>query len=335
MKDTAHVWTDEEIKEMQKHLRQIYSAAMIEISADYASFVRRIKKEAERLLKKIDEAKTETAKNAAKTAYKRLFIKAIKEDKEYRKAEELAETRLFIANIEASEYINKRMPKIYAFNYNQFGKNLELEIEDYRFHLASEKDVREVGNTEQQTVDEKKDKDWNKKILRAALLAGATLLLTPEKAVKRTVQVTAQRNYGTAARQASDLATGAENKGRMDSMQRANDEGFHVKKIWKATLDNRTRETHQEYDGVEPVELDYEYAPGLKRPKDPDCPDLSEVCNCRCRLLYNTGRARSETRAARAGEVTGSYKIPSSFAGTKTYYVRNMSYREWMQWRSK
>ena len=333
--DKAHAHADAEIEEMKRHLAQIYRDTMQQITAEMMVFARSIQKESNKLLKKIDEAETEDAKKSAKNAYKRFFKKAIKSNAEYEKASKSAENRLFLANIAATAFMNSKTPKIYAENYNEIGRGLERDLPDYELKPVSESEVAKYGEIEQQTVDKRKDTAWNRKILAAAVLTGAMLLLSPEKSVKRAVRIAAQKNYDTAARQASDLVTGAENKGRLDSMYRASDEGFSVKKYWMATLDNRTRETHRKYDGLDPVELDYEYAPGLKRPKDPDCPDLSEVCNCRCRILYDTGHGKSATRAARFGEVTGSYKDPRSFAGTTTYYVRNMSYREWMEWRSK
>lgn len=53
---------------------------------------------------------------------------------------------------------------------------------------------------------------------------------------------------------------------------------------WLATSDDRTRDTHADYDG-EVRALGEEFAPGLKFPGDPDCEDPAEVCNCRCTIL--------------------------------------------------
>lgn len=334
---------------MQRQIAKLYRDAKKEIARIYADFAEFIKKESDELLKAIDAAETEADRNKAKTAYRKFFQKLIRDNKLYKKAENEAILKLYEANSASVKLVNKKTAKIYAQNYNQVGKGIQedlyyLEQYDvngidyswwYDFQPIEPTDAEKYGNITRQEVSEKKDKAWNAQNLRSAFMTGAMLELPASGIVKRAANVVTERNYGVAARQVSDTITDAENKGRLDSMYRADDEGFSVKKYWIATLDNRTRETHQEYDGMKPVELDYEYAPGLKRPRDPDCSDLSEVCNCRCTLQYDMGHGRSSTRAAREGDVHGSYKKASSFTGTHSKTVADMTYREWMKWRSK
>jgi hypothetical protein len=49
----------------------------------------------------------------------------------------------------------------------------------------------------------------------------------------------------------SGMGTDAENKARLDGMYRAEDMGNSITKIWMATLDNRTRDSHAKLDGAE------------------------------------------------------------------------------------
>ena len=140
-------------------------------------------------------------------------------------------------------------------------------------------------------------------------------------------------NLRMADRQAEGMVVDATTLGELDSMERASDEGFDIKKKWEAILDNRTRESHQELDGTV-IPLDKEFKEGLSRPRDPNA-EPEEIYNCRCDLGYVTGKRKNRTRAARQGEVTGSYKKDSSFKGTKTVTVPNMTYREWQRWRSR
>jgi uncharacterized protein with gpF-like domain len=108
--------------------------------------------------------------------------------------------------------------------------------------------------------------------------------------------------------------------------------GNSIKKIWIATLDNRTRHTHAMLDGKD-VALDKLFDNGLMRPRDPNgVPE--EVCNCRCSLKYGVGQSTGKTRSSRLGTVTGSYKKSSSFKGTTSQEIANMSYEEWMKWRA-
>jgi len=63
-----------------------------------------------------------------------------------------------------------------------------------------------------------------------------------------------------------------------------------VTKVWLATNDDRTRETHAEADGQEVGVEDYFDVGGYPAmyPGDPDLPD-EEVINCRCTLIYSGG----------------------------------------------
>lgn len=349
MNDRAHKETDREIERINKYIAKLYNAARKGIVKDYTAFVEFIKKESDELLKAIKSAESNTDRIKAKMVYRKFFQKLIRDNELYQKSENEAKKRLYAANTAAVNLVNKKTAKIYAQNYNQTGKGIQedlyyLEEYDvngidyswwYDFTPVEEEEADKYGRITRQEVSEKKDNLWNEQNIRSAILTAALLGLSAKDVVKRTANVVTEKNYNVAVRQVSDTMTDAENKGRLDSMYRADDEGFSVKKYWIATLDNRTRETHQEYDGMKPVELDYEYAPGLKRPRDPDCSDLSEVCNCRCTLQYDMGHGRSSTRAAREGDVHGSYKKASSFTGTHSKTVADMTYKEWMKWRSK
>ena len=251
------------------------------------------------------------------------------------KASQNAQKRLYRANQEAARYINSKTAHIYAINYNQIGRGLQRYLDGYSFKPVSENDAEEYGQISQQTVDEKKDTEWNGKNIRSSVIAGALLYYAADKIFGDVAKSTTRKNRDSSNRQANDMLTDAESKGRLDSMYRSSDEGHAVKKFWKATNDNRTRDTHAEYGSMPSMPLDYEYNSGLKRPRDPDCGIKAETCNCRCTLIYDVGQSKSKTMAARRGEVTGSYRNESSFIGTETVYVPKMTYREWMAWRSR
>lgn len=68
----------------------------------------------------------------------------------------------------------------------------------------------------------------------------------------------------------------------MDACYTARDMGADVVKEWDATLDSRTRKSHQQVDG-EVRELDEYFSNGLDFPGDP-AGGAKEVCNCRCAL---------------------------------------------------
>lgn len=334
MVDRAHAWTDKKIEEMQRHLSVVYSGLRKSIDNQCKKYAETIKLKTDALMDDIENAEDEKAKKEAERKYKAFFVSLIASASFKQFTKKLSE-EIYRTNVSAASYINGYAPSVYAKNYNAIGYGLQKELDGYDFKDITENDANKYSGVERQTIDKKKDETWNRRNISNAVLSGAILLLGASVIFGNAAKKTAEKNKDSAFRQASDMMTGAENSGRLDSMYRAYDEGFSVKKYWIATLDNRTRDAHIMYDGMDPVELDYEYAPGLKKPKDQNCSIMEEVCNCRCRILYDTGRGKSSTRTAREGEVTGSYKKSSSFEDTKTINVSQMTYKDWMKWRSK
>jgi len=96
---------------------------------------------------------------------------------------------------------------------------------------------------------------------------------------KRIKEVYTEREKRGAERIARTEMTSASGEADIESFK----QGGLEKKEWKATEDDRTRDSHLEVDG-EVVELDKEFSNGLKFPGDPSA-DPEEVCNCRCTLL--------------------------------------------------
>ena len=130
---------------------------------------------------------------------------------------------------------------------------------------------------------------------------------------------------------ARTAVTGAQNAGREKQMEDAQKMGIQGKKRWVATLDNRTRDTHQELDGQE-VEVGKPFTVKVKGkteeirfPGDPNAiPCL--VYNCRCTLIeVYDGIERKGTRRA--------YEDPDETGRRKSYLVPWMTYKEWKKWK--
>lgn len=327
----AHKQTDDEIDKIQRHLAVLYAAAQRAVNKKLKEYAASIK-EADALYEKIGKAETETEKRSAESAYRLFFAKLTKSDG-YKALSKGITKDLTAVNKQAAKYINTKTPAAYAENYNAIGQGLQKDLNGYEFKAVTVTEAAEYANIQKQTIDTAEDTKWNAKTLVKSVIAGAVIGKAVDKIFGDAARNIVNQNRASAFRQASDMMTGAENTGRLHSMYRASDEGFTVKKYWLCAKDNRTRDSHIYYDSMPPVELDYEYAPGLKRPRDPDCGIMEEVCNCRCSIQFDAGFGRSSTMAAREGEVTGSYMRGSSFSGTETVTVPNMSYEEWMRWR--
>ncbi len=131
-------------------------------------------------------------------------------------------------------------------------------------------------------LDIPKDKRWNTKQMQSKLLQG---ILNGDSipVISKSLEAIIGINKVSQIRNARTMTTGAENAGRLDSYKDLNEQGVEMRKVWIATPDSRTRASHIDIDGEE-VDIDAEFSNGCKCPGDPDCPDTSEVWNCRCSM---------------------------------------------------
>lgn len=332
MADTAHAKTDEKLEEMEKRLSAIYSRAGKTVQKKMADYAKSIDEKSAELLQSYKDAETEDEKRKSKKAYIRFYRQVVK-SKEFVSLSATVADDLYNSNVEASAYINSQTPSIYALNYNYINAEMEKDIDGFKPQEITETEAEKYSGYTKQTVDRKKDTDWNKDNLKKSVLAGSMLLLGADAIMKRSANSTVEKNRNSASMHSEGMGTDAENKARLDGMYRASDIGVKVQKQWRATLDNRTRDSHRMLDS-ETIDLDDTFDNGLKYPREPGGA-LSEICNCRCRLRYVTPYTKYETRSARLGEVKGSYKKDSSFRGTTSIEIENMSYSEWMEWRKR
>ena len=331
MADTAHRLTDEKLEEMEKRLSAIYSRAAKTVQKKMADYAKSIDEKSTELLQAYKDAETEDEKRKAKKAYIRFYRKVVK-SKEFVSLSSTVADDLYRANVEASAYINSQTPSIYALNYNYINAEMAKDIDGFTPQEITDTEAEKYSGYTQQTIDRKKDTDWNKDNLKKSVLAGSLLLLGAYAIMKRSAHSAVEKNHNSASMHSDGMGTDAENKARLDGMYRAEDMGNSITKIWIATLDNRTRDAHAHRDGEE-IALEDEFAPGLSRPRDPNGA-LAEICNCRCSLKYGVGQSMGKTRSSRLGTVTGSYKKSSSFTGTTSQEIANMSYEEWIKWRA-
>jgi hypothetical protein len=331
MEDKAHLLTDKKLEQMEKRLSAIYSRAKNTVKKKMVDYAKTIEDRSAELLKAIESAESDTEKNKAKAAYFRFYRQVVK-SKEFLLMSASVSDDLYKANVAASAYINSQTPSIYALNYNYINAEMAKDIDGFTPQEITDTEAEEYSGYTQQTVDQKKDIDWNKNNLKKSVLAGSLLLLGAYAIMKRSANSAAEKNRNSAIMHSNGMGTDAETRARLDGMYWAEYLGNRMNKAWIATLDNRTRDSHASLDGKE-IPLDGIFDNGCARPRDPNGTP-AEICNCRCSLKYvRIGGERSTKRSARQGTVTGSYKKDSSFKGTKSIEVPNMSYVEFMKWR--
>ena len=330
--DKAHRLTDKKLEEMEKRLSAIYSASEKKIQSKMLDFAKSIEGKASELLNAIKQAKTENEAKKAKNDYIQYFKKEVVKSKAFKDLSKEIAIDLFNTNTESSAFINSKTPEIYALNYNWINQQLSKDIHDFVAQEITAKEADEYGELTKQTVSKSKDTKWNENNIKKSVVVGASLLLGANAIMKRSAKLTVEKNRNSASMHNSGMGTDAENKARLDGMYWAEYLGNKMEKVWIATLDNRTRDSHAMLDGTS-VPLDDVFDNRLERPRDPNGIP-SEICNCRCSLKYrDVGGIKGNTRFARQGEVTGSYKKSSSFEGTKAIEIPNMSYTEFMKWR--
>ena len=330
MADTAHRLTDEKLEEMEKRLSAIYSRAEKTVQKKMADYAKSIDEKSEELLQAYKDAEIEVEKRKAKKAYIRFYRKVVK-SKEFVSLSATVADDLYKANVEASAYINSQTPSIYALNYNYINAEMAKDIDGFTPQEITDDEAKKYSGYTQQTVDRKKDTDWNKDNLKKSVIAGSLLLLGAYAIMNRSANSAVEKNRNSAIMHSEGMGTDAETKARVDGMYYAKYLGNKMSKIWITAGDNRVRHSHAMLDGKE-IPLDETFDNGCKRPRDPNGAP-AEICNCRCSLKYGVaGTEKGKLRSARKGTVTGSYKKASSFKGTKSIEAPNISYKELMEW---
>lgn len=282
MTDKAHALTDREIERMERHLSVIYRRAEKELTEKAEKYFARFAE--------LDAKKRELvdAGKLTEKEYKRWRQNKIMTGKHWTTLKEQTAQDLLNVNRTAQAYINDQLPKIYSINYNGVGEAVESAVTGYSFELVDAATVKHLTTSDKtllpyKYVDGKKDVRWNTQKVNSEIMQGIIQGESIPKMAKRLQNVT-EMNRVSAIRNARTTATSAENKGRIDMLHEARDKGVEMEKIWKATSDTRTRDSHAALDG-ESVGIDEEFGNGLMYPGDPNG-DPSEVYNCRCTLTY-------------------------------------------------
>ena len=282
MADRAHVWTDWKIEQIEKELGRIYRRAEKELEARAEKYFKRFEELDKKQRALLDSGKITDAEYAAWRKGK------IMTGKHWADMKKDASEQLLKVNQTATSYVNDQLPTVYVRNYNQVANGINGQIKGYSFELVDSSTVRRLA-TDNKTllpykyIDGVKDVRWNTQKVNSEILQGILQGDSIPNMAKRLRKVT-EMNRNSAIRNARTTCTSAENKGRMDMLQDAEDKGVKTQKGWLATNDSRTRDSHAELNGVF-VDIDDEFDNGLEYPGDPNG-DPSEVYQCRCTLIY-------------------------------------------------
>lgn len=288
--DKAAKWTDKKLVAMEKRLTRIYSRAQSEIGSKWAAYVNSYKERAKPIYEAMQAATTPEEKKKAQDEFSRYINNVIRDDQRYKDLTEQYAVSLTNVSKTAQAYINEQLPEIYAINYNEVGKQIKSQVKGYSFDVVNQDVVKRLATENKtllpyKTVDEKKSIRWNTKRVNAEVTQGILQGDSIPDIAKRLRNVTSME-LASSIRNARTTTTSAQNKGRIDSLHRAEDKGVILKKVWLATNDTRTREEHLELNGQErDVDEPFENSLGeIMYPGDVNA-DPANVYNCRCTLI--------------------------------------------------
>jgi len=274
--------------ELTDELQKVYGQAAKELRAEFDKFTAEYAAKYDKKLEDLHSGKITKAEFDAwvngQIAHSELLQQQI---------DQMSETML-AANQKAIGMINGETFSVFAENANFQSYEIEKAAKlNLSFAVYDEDTVKTLIRNKpellpRKKVDAQKDKGWNQEKIAAAITQGVLQGESIPKLAKRIATETAESNMKSMVRYARTAMTGAQNSGRMESLHRAKGMGIQCKKCWLATLDSRTRDSHQKMDGVTidvddkfktPLGSEMEYPGDIKgKPGD--------VWNCRCTLTY-------------------------------------------------
>ena len=299
--DYGHEYADKELKKLERKLTKEYQQAATELEKKFKKYLEDFAEKDSKMRSKVASGEM-SAQDYATWRQNQIMVG----NRWKEMSEQLSED---LANVDkiAAGMINDSLPLAYAENFNYGVYEVEMGAKiDTAFTLYDRKTVENLMKDDpkiipQAKVDIPKDQLWNRKKLTSAVTQGILQGESINKIAKRLASV-ADMDRKAAIKNARTYTTAAENKGRVDSYERANDMGIPVKQMWMAVLDERTRMEHRHLDGQVRAVGEYFETDGYRilYPGDPMAePEM--IYNCRCTLVadlpkYGKDLERNESK---------------------------------------
>lgn len=314
MSDYAHKQTDIMLKQLEKSISAVYKTVEKELAEQLSDFLDSFTERDEAKRKQVE------AGTLSESDYKAWRKREIERAKEYQAVVKNAVEIAHNANIAAQEIVNNNLPKIYTLNQNFVNYTLETQS-GFRLGFVNEQTVIRLLRDNPDLfpaykLDALRDISWNTQKIRETIAAGL-LQGKPMKNIAADLSRVAGMNRNSALLHAQTAVTGAENAGRQAGFEKAEKMGIEFERVWIATLDSRTRDSHRRLDGQrvgvdEPFKSMYGK---IMYPGDTSA-DPRDVWRCRCSLgVQVKGASLGKRRAKRAD---GRYDV-----------IEYKTYKEW------
>ena len=278
--------TDDELRKMEKYLSGIFNQAGKDLMDKALKYMSDFARKDEVKKSKVDSGEI------TEDEYKEWRKNQLLYGEHWTRLIQLVQKEMADCNKTALDYVNDKTTKIFADSYNSIAKVIDDSVvEGYSFELVDANTVKNLARSEEiilppkKNLDVQKDKLWNAKQVNAQLLQGILQGESIPKIAAR-MQNVCDSNKAASIRNARTMVTAAENSGRQSGMNKAESDGIEFKKMWIATRDERTRESHMVLNGqlvangekfvtINGDEIEF---PGDWRAEP------KEVYNCRCTL---------------------------------------------------
>lgn len=315
MADPGTNYTDNKQEQIERRLVKIYSEAQRDIKKQLSEHTAKFKATDRLKRQQLKEGKiTQAEYNAWKQG--QVFT-----GDRWREKLDSVTSSIHHANVMANGIVNGERRAVFGENATYQAYQLEHDAGmNLSFTVYDSGAVTRLlsGHPEllkRRMIDGKADRAWNKAIIANTIAKNIITGASIDKIAQEIAQKTALSNEKASVRYARTAMTGAQNAGRIAAMNDALDMGIKVKKLWIATLDERTRSAHAELDGkTAEVNEDFHNSLGaIGFPGDPKASDAN-VWNCRCTLGYEYEKYPSygDRRDNISGEL-----------------IEDMSYAEW------
>lgn len=322
---------DKAIDKTAKQIHSIYRKAASDLKKKLADFQTRHEAKQKELFARLEKGEI------TKAEYDSWMRGQVFIGKQWKQKIDQATKIMGDANREAVLLISQNRLNVFAENYNFAAYQLEQQTRGVvSFNLYNDKSVARLLKKKPKMlpewkIDQPKDYKWNRQKVENSITQGIIQGERIDQITDRLVTNLCTQNESRMRTFARTGMTGAQNAGRQELMEEAEDEGIKVKKRWVATLDSRTRDTHQELDGQE-VPVDEPFTVDgmeIMYPGDPSAePEL--VYNCRCSMIeVYEGIKRKSVRRAYDGLENGERDTRHS------YLVEDMTYKEWKEWKER
>lgn len=323
--DYGALKTDAEYLKLEKDLKKIYTESAKDIQQKMNVFFAKYEKKNKEWLDKIQASKGTDEEKQVKNDYEKWLKGQVFQGQQWQARKESIANTLANTNEIAINMVNSRVPNVLQINGNYAAYQIENQAGvNFGFNLYDSTTVKELIKDDIDVLPYKKlnrtkDIQWNFKAIKSELTKGIIQGESIDKIAKRLAIEMPNRNMKMVRTHARTMYTSAQNQGRLVRYQEAEEMGIKIKKQWMATLDDRTRFTHQELDGQirdldEPFEVEgYE----IMFPADPHVePSLSYNCRCTLNNVIEKYPPQYTSRHDNSGTL-----------------IENMSYRQWEKWK--